>query len=270
MTANGVAASNEARALVAIRPFLMSDAATLIGRVFDGGCDAPETKMAGVPGVRILMEDGSYVLSDREGLFHFEGVRPGTHVVQLDVASLPQGYEPVQCLRDTRHGGSAISQFVEVRGGALWRTNFHLRRTGAPVAASVTAQPATALPDGGPGDQLVRRPAGGQRAPRRPGEGFNPASPAVRVVVKHVAGSSLKLRMNGVAVPELNLDTSTASPDKSFLVTQYQGLPLGRGRQPPRGRGARRQRGAAREIRPHAPLRQQRRPRRTGARRARP
>ena len=34
----------------------MSDAATVIGRVFDGGCDASETKMVGVPGIRILME----------------------------------------------------------------------------------------------------------------------------------------------------------------------------------------------------------------------
>ncbi|GAA4003674.1 DUF11 domain-containing protein [Sphingomonas humi] len=227
-TAGGIATSNEARAVVDIRPFLMSDAATLIGRVFDGGCDAPETKMAGVPGIRILMEDGSYVLSDREGLFHFEGIRPGTHIVQLDVASLPEGYEPVQCLRDTRHGGSAISQFAEVRGGTLWRTNFHLRRTGAKEAAPAPAQPAIALPTAASAvDWFAGQQAG--NALLSPSEGFNPASPAVRVVVKHVAGSSLKLRMNGVAVPDINLDTSDASKDKSFLVTQYQGLPLNEG-----------------------------------------
>lgn len=227
-TANGIAASNEARAVVAIRPFLMSDAATLIGRVFDGGCDAPEMKMAGVPGVRILMEDGTYVLSDREGLFHFEGVRPSTHVVQLDVASLPEGYEPVQCLRDTRHGGSAISQFVEVRGGTLWRTNFHLRRTGAKVAAPAKPQPATLLAEAAPAtDWFAGQQAG--NALLSPGENSNPASPAVRVVVKHVAGSTLKLRMNGIAVPDINLDVSQVSGDKTFLITQYQGVPLNEG-----------------------------------------
>ncbi|GAA4038024.1 hypothetical protein GCM10022281_18390 [Sphingomonas rosea] len=227
--ANGVAASNEARALVAIRPFLMSDAATLIGRVFDGGCDAPETRMAGVPGVRILMEDGSYVLSDREGLFHFEGVRPGTHVVQLDVASLPEGFEAVQCLRDTRHGGSAISQFVEVRGGTLWRTNFHLRRTGTakPLAAKAAPVLAADKPAAPATDWFAGQQAG--NALLFPGDGFNPSSPAVRVVVKHLADTSLRLRLNGAAVPDINLDTSQASADKSFLVTQYQGLPLGEG-----------------------------------------
>lgn len=221
----GETVSNEAKAAVFIRPLLMSDAATLIGRVFDGGCDAPETRMAGVPGVRILLEDGTYVLSDRDGLFHFEGVRPGTHVVQLDVASLPEGYEAVQCIRNTRHGGSAFSQFVEVRGGALWRTNFHLRRTSAAVAAPVVkpVAPKTAAAT----DWFAGQQAG--NALLYPGDGYNPASPAIRVVVKHVAGSVVKARVNGVAVPDINVDVVQASPDKSFLVTQYQGLALGEG-----------------------------------------
>ena len=31
----------------------------------------------GVAGVRLIMEDGTYVITDMNGMFHFEGVEPG-------------------------------------------------------------------------------------------------------------------------------------------------------------------------------------------------
>ena len=62
---------------------------TIIGRVTDGGCAAGPKPRAGVAGVRIMLEDGSYAVTDRDGRYHFEGVMPGTHVVQLDDMTLP-------------------------------------------------------------------------------------------------------------------------------------------------------------------------------------
>lgn len=78
----------------------------------------------GVAGVRILMEDGTYVTTDRRGLFHFDGVAPGLHVVQLDLDSLPEGYEAISCKTHDRFAGRAFSQFVEIGGGVLWRADF--------------------------------------------------------------------------------------------------------------------------------------------------
>lgn len=95
-----------------------------------GLCNSEQFFGKGVEGARIFMEDGTYVRTDKEGKWHIEGVKPGTHVVQLDVKSLPEGYEPVLCEDNTRHGGRAFSQFVNVRGGTMWRADFYVRNTG--------------------------------------------------------------------------------------------------------------------------------------------
>ncbi|HJS21082.1 MAG TPA: hypothetical protein VJ764_00370, partial [Steroidobacteraceae bacterium] len=53
-------------------------------------------------------------------------VTPGTHVAQLDPVTLPETHAPLACADRVRHAGRAYSQFVEVRGGALWRADFSL------------------------------------------------------------------------------------------------------------------------------------------------
>lgn len=121
----GVLSSNTAQAAVRITEPLMSGQATLIGRVFEGDCNTPWDKLKGVANARVMLEDGTYVITDKDGQYHFKGVKPGTHVVQLDVDSLPNGLEPVSCIANTRFAGRSFSQFVDVRGGALWRADFH-------------------------------------------------------------------------------------------------------------------------------------------------
>ncbi|MCC2637430.1 MAG: conserved repeat domain [Moraxellaceae bacterium] len=123
----GGLSSNAASVAVRIREALMSGQATLIGRVFEGDCSTPWDQLKGVPNTRIMLEDGTYTVTDKDGQYHFKGVKPGTHVVQLDVDSLPNGLEPVSCLENTRFAGRNFSQFVDVKGGALWRADFHTR-----------------------------------------------------------------------------------------------------------------------------------------------
>lgn len=137
--ADGGLLSNIAQVAVRLREPLMSNAATLIGRVIESPCDTPWDQLKGVPNVRLVTEDGTYVSTDRDGMYHLEGVRPGTHVVQLDLASLPQGWEPVSCIANTRFADRAFSQFVEVQGGALWRADFYLRPVGQPPVRNVAA-----------------------------------------------------------------------------------------------------------------------------------
>jgi uncharacterized repeat protein (TIGR01451 family) len=137
--ADGGTASNVATAQVEIRNELMQDVNTVIGRVLVG-CDPHDGRAAeGLAGVRVLMEDGSYVVSDKDGRFHFQAVKSGTHVVQLDTDSLPQGYAVDTCERNTRFAGRGYSQFVELHGGALWRADFHVRRL-PPPSGRVTVQ----------------------------------------------------------------------------------------------------------------------------------
>jgi len=83
----------------------------------DGEADwaRPIERGIGVDGVRLYMETGAYVVSDQDGLFHFEG---------------PKGFELMTCEENTRYAGANNSIFVDVQGGGIWRANFYLKQTG--------------------------------------------------------------------------------------------------------------------------------------------
>lgn len=131
---NTVADANVAVASVLITEELMRSKAVLLGRVFYGPCDAAPDARVGLGGARVLIEDGTTVLSDSDGNWHIEGVAPGTHVVQLDIASLPLRYEVVNCEENTRFAGRNFSQFVDVQGGSLWRADFYVQDAPDPEA----------------------------------------------------------------------------------------------------------------------------------------
>ncbi len=123
--------SNEARAAVRLAAELFSDRGFIVGRVSEGRCGQPDGP--GVAGVRVYLEDGRYAVTDSEGKYHFEGVDPGTHVVQLDDYTIPEHLELGDCADTVRHSGRAYSQFVDLRAGALWRADFQLRPRPAPT-----------------------------------------------------------------------------------------------------------------------------------------
>lgn len=119
--------SNLAAATVRVRSDFLNSRSVIMGEVIAGACGGPhEDKLAGLAGIRIFLEDGTFVDTDKQGMFHFEGVRPGSHVVQLDLDSLPDKYQVVPCEKNSRFAGSAYSQFVDVQGGTLWRADFHV------------------------------------------------------------------------------------------------------------------------------------------------
>jgi uncharacterized repeat protein (TIGR01451 family) len=126
----GVRGSNLAEARVAVREDLLRDQAILLGRVRIGDCGQDEALQTGLAGARVYLENGTYVVTDTEGRWHIEGVEPGTHVVQLDRATLPADLEPVHCEDGNRFAGTSFSQFVDVQGGSLWRADFLLRPIG--------------------------------------------------------------------------------------------------------------------------------------------
>jgi len=166
----GGGTSNIARAAVQVRDDLLRTRAILMGRVTSGDCSVEgEEPKEGIEGVRMYLEDGTFVISDKQGLFHFEGVRPGLHVVQMDLDSLPDGYRAVACTDNSRFAGRAFSQFVEVQGGSLWRVDFHARvvpprlpeQSAAPVPRPVALPEPPAVPvKGHVSLELASRPEG--------------------------------------------------------------------------------------------------------------
>ena len=73
----------------------------VVGRVLEADCSqASFGEDQGVAGVRVYLEDGRYAVSDESGRFHFEGLKPGTHVAKLDTFTVPEWFDVVGCSDD--------------------------------------------------------------------------------------------------------------------------------------------------------------------------
>ncbi|MEM7688219.1 MAG: hypothetical protein AAF291_04290 [Pseudomonadota bacterium] len=134
-----------AQAPVDIQRDTIADRMTIIGRITAGSC-AIDDPRPGIPGVRIMLEDGSFAVTDADGRYHFEGVVPGTHVVAVSRMTLPEGAELIDCHRGTRNAGSVSSRFVIGQGGSLVVADFHA--TVPESALANAAENAETRPDG--------------------------------------------------------------------------------------------------------------------------
>lgn len=231
-TDNRGTTSNVAEATVAIRRDQIGDRMTIIGRIADGGCRVDPGKAPGIAGVRVMLQDGSYTVTDEDGRYHFEGVRPGLHVVQIEPSTLPLDREAIDCARSTQSAGSAISRFVEGRGGALKRADFRVI-PGAPRAA-----PRTPVIDV-PKPLTDAEAAGANRdwlAGQAPGIGWlfpaidhNPRAKAIRAAIKHAPDQTVSLGVNGKTVDPLTFEGMSKSADGRVAVSLWRGLEIREG-----------------------------------------
>lgn len=106
-----------------IQPGILSDCGTIIGRVFedknfDGEQQANEP---GIPNAIVLMDDGSRVTTDPNGLFSVANVLSGYRTAALDLSSLP-GYTlaPNRKFKER----NSQSRLVHLEPGGLVRMNF--------------------------------------------------------------------------------------------------------------------------------------------------
>jgi len=131
--ASGGLISNEATAAIHLTEDLFRNTGTIIGRVLEGDC-SQETfaEEQGVANIRVYLEDGRYAISDEGGRFHFEGIKPGTHVAQIDTFTVPAYFDVIGCSDNPQYGSSADSQFVKLSRGSLLRADFYLRRKEPP------------------------------------------------------------------------------------------------------------------------------------------
>ncbi|HSH13400.1 MAG TPA: DUF11 domain-containing protein, partial [Desulfurivibrionaceae bacterium] len=124
-TGSGVTDSNTAWAEVMVKDDFFASKSTVVGRVYPRGCPNGEAAVEGLAGVRIYLEDGTYAVTDKQGMYHFEGLQPGTHVVQLDLETVPKEYELISCEENSRFAQTSFSQFVDLQGGTMWRADFY-------------------------------------------------------------------------------------------------------------------------------------------------
>lgn len=234
-----------ADAVVDIDRDSIADRMTIIGRITEGPCTLADAERRGIPGVRVMMEDGSFAITDADGRYHFEGVVPGTHVVQVAPMTLPEGGQFVDCTRSTRSAGSAISRFAVGQGGSLVVADFHavlpeaarakLARVltkpaaeadgPAPTAPTADA-PAEDPKDGGPAITDYLALGDGEDGFIAPALDANPRAPAVKVAVRHRLGQSVQLFVDGKPVNPLAFE-GTQNPEQGlWAVSQWRGVPL--------------------------------------------
>lgn len=229
---NRGAASGTTDAAVRIVRDGISERFTITGRVTEGGCTVDPRKAKGIQGVRVMLEDGTYTISDPDGRYHFEGVVPGIHVVQVDPNSFPLDQKPVDCANNTRSAGNPISRFVEGRGGSLKRADFRAVQTAPRDAGRAAAKPLPTI--------LSDAQAAGAETDwfegQEPGLGFvfpktghNPRSRATRVVVKHLPRQKVELLVNGKPVDQLNFDGTKKSTDGKMRVAVWRGITIDEG-----------------------------------------
>ena len=204
---------------------------TVIGRIVAGPCGADSATAPGIPGVRVMLEDGSYAVTDRDGRYHFEGLIPGSHVVQVDPDTLAPGGKFVDCVRSTRSAGTATSRFVEGQGGSLVIADFQAVLPDA--ATTVETDPAIPTP------MSDKAAAGGERswfdggspsiAWLFPEADYNPRQPAVRIAIRHLVGQKIVLFLNDKPVDAITFDGTRNDPNNTFTVSLWRGVPVAEG-----------------------------------------
>jgi uncharacterized repeat protein (TIGR01451 family) len=141
MTSHGATLSvGPARATVRLRPDLFSQGEVILGRAWvdlneDGLHNNDEPP---VPGVILMLGDGTRIIADRQGRFSIPEVRAGDQALRLLDRNIPSGLEPVSL--GTRSADDPWIRFVTVSPSGTAKANFPFR----PIRARA---PAASLPD---------------------------------------------------------------------------------------------------------------------------
>ncbi len=229
---DGLGRQTRASAAIDIVRDTIADRMTIIGRITAGACSLDEAQRVGVAGIRVMLEDGSFAVTDADGRYHFEGVVPGTHVVQVSRMTLPDQAQLIDCSRSTRNARSESSRFAIGQGGSLVVADFHVAMPEG--AADVSALPSLADAPVEPfkTDEPIATPTDflslgdGADGFLTPQEDANPRAPAVRVAIRHRRGQTVELLVDGKPVDPLAFD-GTQNPEKGrFAVSQWRGVPL--------------------------------------------
>ena len=133
--------SNEARAVVKVTNGVFAQEGCVVGKVYldcnqNGIQDQQDGDEPGVGGVRLYMEDGTFMVSDRQGKYSICGVQASTHVLKVDKTTLPAGAK--LGITANRNGLDPDSIFVDLKYGELHRADFLINNCTADVVNEVT------------------------------------------------------------------------------------------------------------------------------------
>jgi uncharacterized repeat protein (TIGR01451 family) len=98
--------------------------ACVIGKVYVdcNGNSIQDREELGIPGVRLLFSDGTFVVSDVEGKYSYCGLSPKTHGLKVDPLSMPRGSRLTTS--SNRNALDPNSLFIDLKAGELHRADF--------------------------------------------------------------------------------------------------------------------------------------------------
>lgn len=225
----GAVLSNIASATVKVQGGVFSSRGYIIGKVYLD-CNrnrVQDSSELGIPGARVYLEDGTSAISDSEGKYSFYGVTPRTHVLKLDMTSMPKGSELINL--SNRNAGDAGSTFIDLKNGELFKANFAEGSCNAQVMEEVKTRRAKPEPLTAETERTLAQRMEANPQPRPPGDvRAQPASGTVGAAVVPVAGftpvaprSSAPItlgRTSGAVanVPSVNLENLLPEMNNAF------------------------------------------------------
>jgi len=235
--ARHVKRSNIATVILMIKEELIRSKGFIIGQVYE--CAYADEKTGhGVANVRLYMENGTYVVTDKSGKYHIEGVNVGTHVLQVDADMLPDGYVMGDNLDNARFSGRDFSQFVDVGHGALKRVDFCLDRMAEVTEDEKSMEPEhkveeiysykipTSVPKMPKYSSAHLQNLRGETKILWPPEKFVPSIPSTRIAVVHHKDQQAEVWLNDAKVSMLNYDGRETDTNNSTVIDTYKGVDL--------------------------------------------
>ena len=120
----GAVATNEAQYRVRVTGGVFTTDACVLGKVFVdcNGNHVQDSEELGIPGVRLVLSDGTTLVSDAEGKYSMCGLAPRSHVLKVDAYTLPRGSRLTTS--SNRNLGDAGSLWLDLKNGELHRADF--------------------------------------------------------------------------------------------------------------------------------------------------
>jgi len=222
VTKSTVFKSNVATATTDIKEELMRSKGIIVGKIYN-----EQNRTLGVAGVRLYLENGMYVVTDRNGKYHFSGVDAGRHIVQVDKGLLPQGYEMGTCQESARRAGKNFSEFVNLGQGALKRVDFCLKRNQEKLKENkeeeeVLPTEVATMPEYGLSDLNKNE----KRAILWPPKAYVPEIPSTKIAIKHPKSEKVVIWLNDSKVSKINYEGSVAFKSATNRIELYKGVDL--------------------------------------------
>lgn len=191
-------------------------------------------------GIRVLLEDGQFAITDRDGRFSFRDIQSRLRVLQLDATTLPDGARAVACHPNTRTTGSAHTQFLDLQPGLMGRAEFYIELPKTLIGADAqpggqgAPSPGTS-PSPGPLERFDQAWLDGPGATHpigflAPLSGHMPRSEAIDVVILQPLGARSVLLVNGAPVPAIRSEPGLRAANGQRELLRFRAVRIAEGR----------------------------------------